>query len=146
MVLLLLLFPQYELFAVLFGTAMAAVVGWRALLVGLGRRAPGMRFLFQATVALWFVGIFVALSWAGEKMPWLIIHITLPATLLAAAGVGGAIERWRQAAGRTGSVWMGSVPAAGRGSPSVRRTISTATPRGPRMQRSAPQAGPRVAR
>nr|MBA3415972.1 TIGR03663 family protein [Chloroflexia bacterium] len=90
-----LLFPQYELFAVLFGTAMTAVVGGRALLIGLGRRAPGPRFLFQATTALWFVGIFVALSWAGEKMPWLIIHITLPGTLLAAAAIGGAIERWR---------------------------------------------------
>jgi hypothetical protein len=73
---------------------MALVIGGRSLLVMLGRRAPGPRFFFQGTVALWFVGIFLALSWAGEKMPWLIIHITLPGTLLGAAAVGGFIERW----------------------------------------------------
>jgi predicted membrane-bound mannosyltransferase len=91
----LLLFPQYEFIAVLFGTAATIVAGVRALLVGIGRATPGPRFVFQTFLAIWFSGIFVALSWAGEKMPWLIIHIALPATLLAAALLGEAWERWR---------------------------------------------------
>jgi hypothetical protein len=49
-------------------------------------------------LAIWFIGIFLALSWAGEKMPWLVTHIALPATLLAAALLGEAWERWRPVA------------------------------------------------
>ena len=33
------------------------------------------------------------LSWAGEKMPWLIVHIALPGTILAGAAIGSLIER-----------------------------------------------------
>ena len=93
----LLLLPQYELIAALIGGAATAVAGVRALLVGLGRATPGPRFVFQTFLAIWFVGILLALSWAGEKMPWLVTHITLPATLLAAALLGEAWERWRTA-------------------------------------------------
>ncbi|MCC6946092.1 MAG: TIGR03663 family protein, partial [Thermomicrobiales bacterium] len=91
----LLLFPQYEFIAALFGTIATAIVGVRLLLVGIGRLVPGPRFFFQTFLAAWFCGIFLALSWAGEKMPWLVIHITLPATLLAAALLGELWERWR---------------------------------------------------
>jgi uncharacterized protein (TIGR03663 family) len=95
----LLLFPQYELIAAFIGTAAAIVAGLRALLVGLGRAVPGPRFVFQTFLAVWLAGIFLALSWAGEKMPWLVIHITLPATILAAALLGEACEQWRSVAG-----------------------------------------------
>ncbi|MFZ9857724.1 MAG: flippase activity-associated protein Agl23 [Roseiflexaceae bacterium] len=33
-------------------------------------------------MAYWFVGALVFFSWAGEKMPWLTSHISLPATIL----------------------------------------------------------------
>jgi uncharacterized protein (TIGR03663 family) len=97
----LLLMPQYELIAVLFGVAATIVVGLRALLVGIGRARPGPRFVFQTFLAIWFVGIFLALSWAGEKMPWLVTHIALPATLLAAALLG-ELGRKFVAAGEVG--------------------------------------------
>jgi hypothetical protein len=84
----LLLMPQYEFIAVLFGVAATIIAGVRALLVGIGRITPGARFVFQTFLAIWFVGILLALSWAGEKMPWLVVHIALPATLLAAALLG----------------------------------------------------------
>ena len=93
----LLLMPQYELIAAFIGGAATIIAGVRALLVGLGRITPGPRFVFQTFLAVWFVGILLALSWAGEKMPWLVTHITLPATLLAAALMGEAWERWRPA-------------------------------------------------
>jgi uncharacterized protein (TIGR03663 family) len=98
----LLLIPQYEFLAALFGVAAAAAASWRALLVGLGRAAPGRRFFFQTSLAFWFAAIFLALSWAGEKMPWLVIHITLPAILLAAVFLGEAAERWRPPLARDG--------------------------------------------
>lgn len=91
----LLLFPQYEFIAALFGTIATVIVGVRLLLVGVGKLVPGPRFFFQTFLAAWFCGIFLALSWAGEKMPWLVIHISLPATLLAAALLGELWERWR---------------------------------------------------
>jgi predicted membrane-bound mannosyltransferase len=84
----LLLMPQYDLIAALFGVVATFIAGGRAILVGIGRATPGPRFVFQTFLAVWFVGIFLALSWAGEKMPWLVIHIALPATLLAAALLG----------------------------------------------------------
>ena len=96
--------PQYELIAVLFGVAATIVAGVRALLVGIGRATPGPRFVFQTFVAIWFVGIFLALSWAGEKMPWLVIHIALPATFLAASLLGEAWERWRPVSSAEGRV------------------------------------------
>jgi hypothetical protein len=68
--------------------AATVIAGVRALLVGIGRATPGPRFVFQTFLAIWFIGIFLALSWAGEKMPWLVVHIALPATLLAAALLG----------------------------------------------------------
>jgi uncharacterized protein (TIGR03663 family) len=40
--------------------------------------------LFVSFLAYWSVLSFIAFSWAGEKMPWLLIHIALPVTLLAA--------------------------------------------------------------
>ncbi len=45
----------------------------------------------------WFVEAFVSFSWAGEKMPWLLTHISLPATLVAAWVLGELIGRvpWR---------------------------------------------------
>lgn len=36
----------------------------------------------------WFVNAIVVFSWAGEKMPWLLVHMTLPGCLLAAWVLG----------------------------------------------------------
>jgi predicted membrane-bound mannosyltransferase len=94
----LVLFPQYEFLAALFGLAATIVVGVRALMVGIGKAIAGPRFVFQLFLVIWFVGIAVALSIAGEKMPWLVTHITLPATLLAAALLGELTTRWRPVA------------------------------------------------
>lgn len=39
---------------------------------------------FPLFLVFWFFSAFVAFSWAGEKMPWLVAHIALPGNLLAA--------------------------------------------------------------
>ena len=48
---------------------------------------------FRLFVVLWFVvGLFLY-SWAGEKMPWLTLHIVLPLLLLAAIALEWALTR-----------------------------------------------------
>ena len=101
----LLLFPQYEFVAVLFGLAAAAVVLWRTvgpvrITRGTGtgvhvNRAwsAGPRQFTNLFLLAWFGFMFAVLSWAGEKMPWLVIHFALPATLLAASLIGELVER-----------------------------------------------------
>ena len=42
---------------------------------------------FRLFLVYWFVGNLVIYSWAAEKMPWLMIHITMPLMLLAAIGL-----------------------------------------------------------
>ena len=53
----------------------------------------------------WFLVIFCVLSWAGEKMPWLIVHIALPGTILAGIVVGRVIERGIVLAQERGLGW-----------------------------------------
>lgn len=43
--------------------------------------------LLHTFLVYWFVGALVFFSWAGEKMPWLAAHITLPANLLVVWGI-----------------------------------------------------------
>ncbi|MBX3071404.1 MAG: TIGR03663 family protein [Thermomicrobiales bacterium] len=88
----LLLLPQYEFLAVVLGGFMLAVVGWQALMALLGRE-HGSHLFFRLFVAFWFVAIFGGLSYAGEKMPWLVVHIALPGILLAAMTVQIAVQR-----------------------------------------------------
>jgi uncharacterized protein (TIGR03663 family) len=70
----LLLIPLYEQVGVVF-----AVVGiirclWK----------PNQ---FRLFLVYWFLGNFFIYSWAGEKMPWLMIFMTMPMLLLAAIGL-----------------------------------------------------------
>jgi uncharacterized protein (TIGR03663 family) len=70
----LMLIPLYEQIGVVFG-----LVGIVYCL-----RYPSR---FRLFLVYWFVGNFFIYSWAGEKMPWLMIHITMPLMLLAAIGL-----------------------------------------------------------
>lgn len=67
----LMLIPLYEQIGLVFG--LAGVV--RCLL------RPTR---FRLFLVYWFVGNVVLYSWAAEKMPWLMIHMTMPMMLLAA--------------------------------------------------------------
>ncbi len=74
------LIPLYEQIGLIFG-----LVGIVYCLVRPTR--------FRLFLVYWFVGNFFIYSWAGEKMPWLVIHMTLPLTLLAAVGLSPIVER-----------------------------------------------------
>jgi uncharacterized protein (TIGR03663 family) len=55
-------------------------------------RSPAHPALFPLFLAFWFIGAVVAFSWAGEKMPWLLTQIALPANLLAAWALGKMLD------------------------------------------------------
>src|SRR5690606_33730032 len=65
---------------------------------------------FSRFLVLWFVGMFAALSWGAEKMPWLNSHLALPACVLAAYSVQQAWQAWtdRPSPGRVATM-LGSV-------------------------------------
>ena len=74
----LLLIPLYEQIGVVFG-----LIGIVRCIVYPTR--------FRLFLVYWFVGNLVLYSWAAEKMPWLMIHITMPMMLLAAIGLEPAV-------------------------------------------------------
>ncbi len=63
---------------------------------------PAATPLFPLFLAFWFFTALVAFSWAGEKMPWLVTHISLPGNLLIAWALGQLVEtiRWREISDR----------------------------------------------
>ncbi|TAJ16530.1 MAG: TIGR03663 family protein [Dehalococcoidia bacterium] len=74
----LMMVPLYEMLALLPALIAAGWFVWK-------------RDAFAIFVGWWFLGSFVALSYAGEKMPWLTVHLAIPLALLAAYGLGRAI-------------------------------------------------------
>jgi uncharacterized protein (TIGR03663 family) len=70
----LLLIPLYEQIGVVFG------------IIGL-IRCIAFPNRFRLFLVYWFIGNLFIYSWASEKMPWLMIHITMPMMLLAAIGL-----------------------------------------------------------
>jgi len=76
----LLLVPLYEFLPLLL-----ALVGGGWLL----RRGDRL----AALLAWWTIGAWFMLSMAGEKMPWLTVHVALPLILLAAYGMGALLPR-----------------------------------------------------
>ena len=83
----LMMLPTYE-----FLSLIPALIGGAWLL---WRKDPLTRLL-----AWWLIGMFVLLSLAGEKMPWLNVHFALPLALLAGRVLGLALPRaWRSLRG-----------------------------------------------
>jgi uncharacterized protein (TIGR03663 family) len=70
----LLLIPLYEQVGVIFG-----IIGLIRCLVQPSR--------FRLFLIFWCFGNFFLYSWAAEKMPWLMIHITMPMMLIASIGL-----------------------------------------------------------
>lgn len=63
---------------------------------------------FAGYVFYWATGAFVIYSWAGEKMPWLTIHMTLPAIFMAAHIIQTALHNFEwQAIYRKGGAVLG---------------------------------------
>lgn len=56
--------------------------------------------LFPILLVFWYFNATIIFSWAGEKMPWLLVHMALPGCLIAAWVVGRLLRatRWRELA------------------------------------------------
>jgi uncharacterized protein (TIGR03663 family) len=74
-----LLIPLYE--------QLAVVMGLAGVIYALARPTH-----FRIFLVWWFIGSLAIYSWAGEKMPWLTIHILLALMLLAAVAINRAIQ------------------------------------------------------
>ncbi len=85
------LMPAYEFLAL----AIAIAGAWWSVVRGNA---------FSRLLVFWLVGTWFGLSWAGEKMPWLNVHIALPACLLAAWTVGRAWRAWPGATSPRGAL------------------------------------------
>jgi hypothetical protein len=89
----LILIPQYEFVAAALYPVAAGFTLWR-LVPRLRRQEPvGRRLYFQAFLLYWSFMMLAVLSWAGEKMPWLMVHVAAPMILLAASYIGEALEK-----------------------------------------------------
>ncbi|MBA2247682.1 MAG: hypothetical protein H0W23_06100 [Chloroflexia bacterium] len=98
---------QYEWLAIFLGVAglifTGVLVGRYMLGTGVARAASRSP-LFPVFLSAWLVFMFLVLSWAGEKMPWLITHITLPAFLIGGLVLNTVVEG--------ASAWLRSHDAA----------------------------------
>jgi uncharacterized protein (TIGR03663 family) len=86
--------PLYEYLPVI-GAAVALFFGLRSKIrpdQAEAKSKDGTRFPVLLFLAYWAVTSFVGYSFAGERMPWLTVHIALPLILLAGWGIGRYLE------------------------------------------------------
>lgn len=108
--------PIYE-FLPAVGSLLAGGLGLKALLKEPTKEAaePDLleedkrityRFPVLLFIGYWAFSSLIAYSWAGEKMPWLAVHITLPMILLAGWAIARFLESipWRGLQERSG--WL----------------------------------------
>lgn len=84
------------------------VLAWAVLsLSSAALRGRSREPLFTAFVIHWLLTSFIIYSWAGEKMPWLSLHMSLPAIVLAAQFLNDQWSRvnWSEVRAR-GGLWL----------------------------------------
>lgn len=67
---------------------------------------------FNRFLLFWTIGTFIAYTQAGEKMPWLLVNVVLPATILAANTLNNVIMsiEWRKAWRNQAGLAIAGVP------------------------------------
>jgi uncharacterized protein (TIGR03663 family) len=89
---------QYEFIAVLVLPVGIVLTLVRLLPALRANRPVGRRTYLRGLVIYWALLNLAVFSWAGEKMPWLTVHMALPLAVLAASVIGGGLERIERAA------------------------------------------------
>ncbi len=115
--------PMYE-FLPLF-LSIGGIITFFAARVWRQLAAPNDRFGARARSATvfilftiwWMLGTWAALTWAGEKMPWLTVYIALPLTILGGWWAGWVLERidWARLRANGGFYLMVALPIIGFG-------------------------------
>jgi uncharacterized protein (TIGR03663 family) len=98
--------PFYE-FLALAGVAIAGVIALRPSLSSINEaRSEKTRFPVVLFLAYWSATSFLVYSFAGERMPWLTVHIALPLILLAGWGIGTFLKTIRWELFREYRAWL----------------------------------------
>ncbi|RIK41735.1 MAG: TIGR03663 family protein, partial [Chloroflexi bacterium] len=92
----LLMLPQYEFIGVLLFPVGLLITVRKLVPHLLHGAAISRRDYLRGFVVYWALMHLAIFSWAGEKMPWLTVHMTLPLLVLAASVIGEALE-WVEA-------------------------------------------------
>lgn len=115
----LMLLPLYEFLPLLIGALGGVGYLVRRLVVLREETAPSSRpqilqRYFVALLIYWAIDALFIYSWAGEKMPWLTVHLTLPFIFLAAWTVDRVLAGvdWQAAWARGGIVFAVLLPLA----------------------------------
>jgi uncharacterized protein (TIGR03663 family) len=115
----LIIIPLYEFLPLLLGLM---GMGYLSFTAATERREEAAREavsplknVFWIFLSYWFLVALVIYSWAGEKMPWLIVHLTLPLILLAGRFIGDVLERtdWQKLRERRAYYLLILVPTTG---------------------------------
>ncbi|MFN8512233.1 MAG: TIGR03663 family protein [Chloroflexia bacterium] len=88
----LLLVPQYDPIPAFFGGIGLVLTGWRLFAHRAFGRFEGPFPFARGFMAYWAFASIALYTWTGEKMPWIVVHPTLPFLLLAALVIGRLIE------------------------------------------------------
>jgi uncharacterized protein (TIGR03663 family) len=97
----------YEFLPMIVGAAAIAIVLWRMRdrswdpaagepACAAGDDARHLRRLFVAFSVWWIAGSWVLYAWAGERMPWLLVHQLTPLCLLAGWAVAALVREIRR--------------------------------------------------
>lgn len=105
----LVLIPLYEFLPLLLALLAMGYLSFKSA------RRESRHDLFWVFLSYWFVLALIIYSWAGEKMPWLIVHLTLPIILLAGRFIGDVLEGtdWEELRQRRAYYLFLLVPTAG---------------------------------
>lgn len=113
--------PIYEYLPMLVATIATVVYGvrWvRRIRSGRPDTRPLDQRLFMPFLLVWMIGSWGAFSYAGEKMPWLMVYLTLPMIVLSGRFLGGWFDTidwravWRERQWLAGLLAAGAIVAA----------------------------------
>ena len=68
---------------------------------------------FPTLLGVWAIGVLVLFSWAGEKMPWLNMHLAIPLAFLAGYFMNDVLNADWRALFKQGALWMALVLTLG---------------------------------
>ncbi len=103
-----LLLPLYEFVPALFG--LGGIIYY--LIRGVPRREGQVYVPFVPFLTYWIITSLLLYSWAGEKMPWLVVHLALPLILISGRFVGDILDgiEWREVWRRGGALFALLIP------------------------------------
>lgn len=64
---------------------------------------------FPTLLGVWSIGVMVLFSWAGEKMPWLTMHLAIPLSFIAGYFMNDVLDADWRALFKQGALWMALV-------------------------------------